>query len=135
VNTLMAATTGTEAVTARVGAIERHPQFHQTARRIPERPRPVPVQVIQQTRRVTPKIVLGLLADDILVGMHDPGRLILRARPRVTTSREPGHLAKAVLPRQLQRFSDLIKVPRDMLIINIDNTIDGLLQAFPDATL
>src|SRR5699024_8118401 len=53
--------------------------------------------------------------------------------PRVTTSREPGHLGKTVLIRQLQRFSDLIKVPRDMLIINIDNTIDGLLQAFLDA--
>src|SRR5699024_4983169 len=99
VNTLMSATARTETVAARVGAIERHPQFHQATRRIPERPGPVPVQVIQQARRVTPKIILGLLADNILVGMHDPGRLILRARPRVTTRRETVHLGQTVLLR------------------------------------
>src|SRR5699024_3866674 len=58
VNTLMSATARTETVTARVGAIERHPQLYQATRRIPERPGPVPVQVIQQARRVTPKIIL-----------------------------------------------------------------------------
>ena len=133
VNTLMAATTGTEAVTARVRPIERHPQFHQAARRIPERPRPIPVQVIQQARRVTPKIILRLLADNILIRMHNPRRLILRARPRVTTSREPVHLSQTVLIRQLQRVRDLVEVPRDMIIVNADDTIDGLLHAFLDA--
>src|SRR5690625_4813695 len=65
--------------------------------------------------------------------MHDPGRLILRARPRIATSREPVHLSQTVLIRQLQRVRDLVEVPRDMIIVNVDDTINGLLHAFLDA--
>src|SRR5690625_5054423 len=133
VNTLMSATARTETVTARVGAIERHPQFHQATRRIPERPGPVPVQVIQQARGVTPQIILRFLADNILVGMHNPRGLILRARTRVTTSREPVHLSQTVLLRQLQRVRDIVEVLRVMIVVNVDDTIDGILQVFLDA--
>src|SRR5699024_3492580 len=88
VNTLMPATTSTETIAPGVGATERHPELHQATRRIPERPRPIPVQAIQQARSVTPQIILRLLTNHILIRMHNTRRLILRARPRIATSME-----------------------------------------------
>src|SRR5699024_11787361 len=99
----------------------------------PERARPSTVRLSEQARGVTPQPSLRPLADHILIRMHNPRRLILRARPRIATSREPVHLSQTVLIRQLQRVRDLVEVPRDVIVVNADDTIDGLLHAFLDA--
>ena len=91
------------------------------------------VQRVEEPRRVTPKIVLRLLTDHILIRMDNTRRRVLRPRPRVATRRPADRELAFVNLVNTERASDLVVLLDNAVTDDVlDNELDRTLRGVPD---